>query len=68
MLAAEFREFRKPHAPGLTGIWQVMVMSDGTKSDQERFDSYYIRNWSLWMDLYLIARTIFTVLGGKGAR
>jgi Undecaprenyl-phosphate galactose phosphotransferase WbaP len=64
----DFRQLRSAVRPGLTGMWQVMVRSDGLLNEQERYDTYYVRNWSLWLDVYLLARTIFAVLGSKGAR
>jgi Undecaprenyl-phosphate galactose phosphotransferase WbaP len=62
-----FRDLRRSVVPGLTGLWQVSARSEGDLLVQEELDSYYIRNWSLWMDLYLIARTPWAVLFGKGA-
>jgi Undecaprenyl-phosphate galactose phosphotransferase WbaP len=53
--------------PGLTGMWQVMVRGRGTLSEQAAFDTYYVRNWSLWLDLYLLARTAIAVVSGDGA-
>ena len=38
-------------------MWQVMVRGRGTLSEQAAFDTYYVRNWSVWLDLYLLART-----------
>lgn len=63
----KFRRLRCRVRPGLTGLWQVMTRSDGTLDDQQAHDTYYIRNWSLWMDLYILARTLGVVLFGKGA-
>lgn len=62
-----FRELRAQVRPGITGLWQVMVRSEGGLEEQQRFDTYYIRNWSIWMDLYLMARTAAAVVGGRGA-
>ena len=63
----EFRALRRQVVPGLTGMWQVSSRSEGDLEVQETLDSYYIRNWSLWLDLYLIARTPWAVLFGRGA-
>jgi lipopolysaccharide/colanic/teichoic acid biosynthesis glycosyltransferase len=64
----EFREFRTQVRPGITGLWQVSSRSDGDLGEQEEADTFYIRNWSIWMDLYVLARTPIAVLAGKGAR
>lgn len=62
-----FRRLRSQVRPGLTGLWQVTTRSDGDLAAQQGQDTYYIRNWSLWMDLYVLARTVSTVLTGRGA-
>jgi Undecaprenyl-phosphate galactose phosphotransferase WbaP len=67
MLSADFKKFRSAVRPGLTGMWQVMVRGDGSVEDQERLDTYYIRNWSLWLDLYILARTVSAVVTQRGA-
>lgn len=63
----DFRELRQRVRPGLTGMWQVTVRSSGGIEEQRTFDSYYIRNWSIWVDLHILARTVFAVLQGRGA-
>ena len=53
--------------PGLTGLWQVSGRSDVYYEERVRMDEYYIRNWSVWLDVIILARTPLTVLEGKGA-
>jgi Undecaprenyl-phosphate galactose phosphotransferase WbaP len=62
-----FRDLRRAVRPGLTGMWQVMVRSRGNLEQQEMYDTYYIRNWSLWLDIYLLGRTVFALITGRGA-
>ncbi len=62
-----FRKLRSQVRPGMTGLWQVLGRSEGGLTDQEALDTHYIRNWSLWMDLYILAKTVAAVLGGRGA-
>jgi lipopolysaccharide/colanic/teichoic acid biosynthesis glycosyltransferase len=63
----EFRELRQRVRPGITGLWQITVRSEGGIDEQRAYDSYYIRNWSVWLDLYILSRTIAAVLSGRGA-
>ena len=63
----DFRQLRGRVRPGLSGMWQVMVRSTGGIQEQIAYDTYYIRNWSIWLDLYILARTLFAVLNGRGA-
>ncbi len=67
MFDADFRELRTMVRPGLTGMWQVMARGTGGLEPQKMFDTYYIRNWSSWLDLYLLVRTVFAVLAARGA-
>jgi Undecaprenyl-phosphate galactose phosphotransferase WbaP len=53
--------------PGLTGLWQVSGRNNTTYDERVHLDSYYVRNWSPWMDIYILARTIKVVLRRDGA-
>ncbi len=53
--------------PGITGLWQISGRNDTTYGQRVRLDSYYVRNWSPWLDVYILARTPLAVLCGKGA-
>ena len=53
--------------PGLTGWWQVNGRSDKPMHLHTEDDLYYIQNYSIWLDLQILARTIWVVLIGKGS-
>lgn len=53
--------------PGLSGLWQVTLRSEVIFEDRVHIELYYMRNWSIFLDIYIILRTVGTVLNGKGA-
>ena len=53
--------------PGITGLWQVSGRNDIDYPERVRMDSWYVRNWSVWLDLILLAKTIGVVAARKGA-
>jgi len=53
--------------PGITGMAQISGRSDLEFEDEVRLDTWYIENWSLWLDLYIVLKTPFAVLYRKGA-
>ena len=54
-------------SPGLTGLWQVLGRADLPFREMVALDYLYVTNWSLWLDLKLIARTVPAVLSRRGA-
>lgn len=55
--------------PGITGLWQVSGRSDITDFDEVvKLDLQYIDNWSVWQDIKIIGKTIWTVIRASGAR
>jgi lipopolysaccharide/colanic/teichoic acid biosynthesis glycosyltransferase len=53
--------------PGITGLWQVSGRSNLGFEEMAEMDSRYIREWSLGMDLTIMAKTVGVVLSGEGA-
>lgn len=53
--------------PGLSGMWQISGRSDTGYEERVNLDSFYIQNWSIWLDVWIIIKTIWVVLKGKGA-
>jgi exopolysaccharide biosynthesis polyprenyl glycosylphosphotransferase len=60
---------RKRYAvlPGMTGLWQVSGRIDLSFDDLVRLDFYYIENWSIWLDISILAKTLPAVLARRGA-
>ena len=53
--------------PGLTGLWQVSGRHTVSFGRRMELDLHYVDHWSLWLDLVIILRTPFAIIGGKGA-
>jgi Undecaprenyl-phosphate galactose phosphotransferase WbaP len=63
---ANFDLYKKVKS-GLTGLWQVSGRNDTSYEERVKLDTFYVRNWSVWLDLCILFRTIGTVLLRKGA-
>jgi lipopolysaccharide/colanic/teichoic acid biosynthesis glycosyltransferase len=67
VLQYETRHFRRLSVlPGMTGLWQVEARSDPSFDSYVALDCRYADNWSLWLDLKILARTVRVVLRGTG--
>ena len=53
--------------PGITGLWQISGRSNLSFDDLVRLDFYYLENWSIWLDISILVKTIPAVLGARGA-
>jgi lipopolysaccharide/colanic/teichoic acid biosynthesis glycosyltransferase len=61
--------FRKYSAvkPGITGMWQVSGRSETSYDERVRLDEYYVANWSPWLDIYILAKTVIILVRRRGA-
>ena len=72
-LAAEVEKYDLSHLrrldvlPGITGLWQVEARQDPSFDSYISLDTAYVENWSLMLDLRILARTVGVVLGGTGS-
>jgi exopolysaccharide biosynthesis polyprenyl glycosylphosphotransferase len=72
-IASEVREYKLSHLrrldvmPGITGLWQVQGRKDPSFDSYISLDVTYIENWSIWLDLKIIVRTIGVVFSGTGS-
>ncbi len=72
-LREELEEFRSAKSlllqvrPGMTGLWQTSGRSLLPFHERLSLDESYIRNWSLWLDLVILMRTIQVAASGRGA-
>jgi len=61
------RDLRRKVRPGMTGLWQVSGRSESGHDGIIRWDAYYVRNWSIWLDIVILVRTFYAVWNKKGA-
>jgi lipopolysaccharide/colanic/teichoic acid biosynthesis glycosyltransferase len=67
--SAQYERYGQRHRvkAGLTGLAQVSgLRGDTSIADRARYDNFYIENWSLWLDVKIIIRTVTEVLFAKG--
>ena len=63
----EFRDYVLSVTPGLSGMWQTSGRSDTEYEERITLDLYYIQNWSIWLDIWILIKTVYVVLKGRGA-
>ncbi len=66
-LPEHVRVLRRRVRPGMTGLWQVSGRSESGNEGFIRWDSYYVRNWSIWLDIVILVRTFRAILRRTGA-
>ena len=54
-------------SPGITGMWQISGRNDVSYDNRVQMDSWYVRNWSIWIDIVYLLKTVKVVLDRKGA-
>ncbi len=67
LLLEDWHRRRYRVLPGMTGLWQISGRSSLTFDDLVRLDFYYLENWSVWLDITILAKTIPAVLSRRGA-
>ena len=72
-IASEVEQYDLAHLrrldvlPGITGLWQVEARQDPSFDSYISLDTAYVENWSLWLDLKILARTVGVVFSGTGS-
>jgi exopolysaccharide biosynthesis polyprenyl glycosylphosphotransferase len=72
-IAAEVEQYDISHLrrldvlPGMTGLWQVEARQDPSFDSYISLDTAYVENWSLWLDMKILARTVGVVFSGTGS-
>lgn len=73
LVPEELDQYAKKHTilsvkSGLTGLAQVSGRRDISFAERRQLDTYYVQNWSFWMDISILAKTLRAVLSGSGAK
>ncbi|WP_456465372.1 undecaprenyl-phosphate galactose phosphotransferase WbaP [Desulfurobacterium sp.] len=63
----DFAQYYYLVKPGITGLWQVSGRSDTDYDKRVRLDTWYVLNWSLWLDIIILIKTVKAVLKKEGA-
>jgi exopolysaccharide biosynthesis polyprenyl glycosylphosphotransferase len=66
-LLEDWHRKRSNVLPGMTGLWQISGRSDLSFDDLVRLDFYYLENWSIWLDITILAKTLPAVVASRGA-
>jgi exopolysaccharide biosynthesis polyprenyl glycosylphosphotransferase len=72
-MASEVEQYDLSHLrrldvlPGMTGLWQVEARQDPSFDSYISLDTAYVENWSLWLDMKILARTVGVVVSGTGS-
>jgi exopolysaccharide biosynthesis polyprenyl glycosylphosphotransferase len=66
-LLEDWHRKRSNVLPGMTGLWQISGRSDLSFDDLVRLDFFYLENWSIWLDISILAKTVPAVIGSRGA-
>jgi exopolysaccharide biosynthesis polyprenyl glycosylphosphotransferase len=72
-IASEVKQYNLAHlrrldvTPGITGLWQVQARQDPSFDSYISLDVAYIENWSVWLDIKIILRTVGVVFAGTGS-
>ena len=63
----DYRDIVLSVLPGISGMWQISGRSETSYEERIVFDTYYIQNWSIWLDVWILIKTVWVVLRRKGA-
>ena len=63
----DYKDYVLSVKPGLSGMWQISGRSDTGYEERISYDTYYIQNWSIWLDIWILIKTVYVVIKGRGA-